>query len=54
MFFGPVNLKQIEEKTTLEGPAAEKGIYWDNLSAIIYYRSSLSLKVVLIYRLLLL
>ena len=30
---------------------AEEGIYRDNLSAIIYYRLSLSLKIVLIYRL---
>ena len=30
---------------------AEMGIYRDNLSAIIFYRLSLSLKLVLIYRL---
>ena len=32
-------------------PLVEMGIYRDNLSAIIYYRLSLSLKIVLIYRL---
>ena len=32
-------------------PGAEMGIYRGNLSAIVYYRLSLSLKIVLIYRL---
>ena len=34
-----------------EYPQAEMGIYRNNLSAIIFYRLSLSLKLVLIYRL---
>ena len=35
MFSGRVNLKQIEEKTTLGDTGAEMGIYWNNLSAIV-------------------